>query len=173
MSDRNFPKPISQEAQKVLERLIDGVDYDHSRKLDNGGAGIMAAVVEQVGPEHFSVAHYYEQNGDLMADPDVVFWRHAGRYYPAEYTQHGLGIHQELIAFEDGRAVRFMARAQPSCASFCATWMRNIKHQQGGLRALSGGLRGPDDETAPPDAVEPSASEPEIDPDDVSMFDVN
>src|SRR5690349_5579060 len=40
--------------------------------------GFMPLVVEAIGPgprglPMVSVAHYYEQNGDLMKDPDMVF----------------------------------------------------------------------------------------------------
>jgi hypothetical protein len=172
MSSRTYPKPISQEAQKVLERLLQGVDDRHTRKLDNGGECIMAVIVECVGPDRFSVAHYYEQNGDLMADPEVVFWRRHGRYYPCEYKQDGLGLYQELIEFDPNdyaRPVSFRPRAQADCASFCATWMRNIKHQQGGLRALTDGLRGPA-RNSEPEPEPPPVSPPPADPTDVSMF---
>ena len=173
----NFPKPISQEAQKVLEQLIAGVDYDHSKKLDNGGEGIMAVCVEQVGTNQFSVAHYYEQNGDLMADPDVVFWRHAGRFYPAYYRQDGLGIEQELITLDGAvpRPAKYMPRQQRSCATFCAAWLKHIKWQQGDLSTPPTG----DDEE--PEAEPPPASNDiptakpaaaATDPEDLSMFEV-
>lgn len=126
-----WPKPIAKPAQRVLEMLVGGLDAGQSRKFDNAPGAFMAVHVERLADDFFSVAHYFEQDGDRMADPDVVFWRGPdGRYYPAEYTQHSLGIYQRLITFEGGRPVRFMARQQADVATFCTTWMRNIREQQ-------------------------------------------
>ena len=41
-------------------------------RLEN--KGYMPLVIEKTGKNLVSVAHYYEQNGDLIADPDVVCW---------------------------------------------------------------------------------------------------
>lgn len=127
---RGWMKPVSATAQRVLEILIAGLDTHQSRKIDNSGGTFMAVHVERIGEDLFSVAHYFEQNGDMMADPDIVFWRDCGRFYPVEYTQHALGIYQRLVTFENGRPVRFMSRQQADAASFTTTWMRNIKQQQ-------------------------------------------
>lgn len=127
---RGWLKPVSATAQRVLETLIAGLDVHQSRKIDNSRGTFMAVHVERVGEDFFSIAHYFEQNGDLMADPDIVFWRDGGRFYPVEYTQHALGIYQRLVTFENGRPVRFMTRQQADAATFTTTWMRNIKQQQ-------------------------------------------
>lgn len=128
-------KPISKTAQQTLEILISGLSYGGTshRKIDNGGAGIMAVSVEIIGPRFVSVAHYYEQNGDLMADPEVVFWHGPdGRFYPVEYKQDNLGSYQRLVVFDDaGQPVKISPRAQANVASFSTTWFRNIKIQQG------------------------------------------
>jgi ParB family transcriptional regulator, chromosome partitioning protein len=131
-------KPISKDAQAVLELLIEGLggtadDERASRKIDNAPGTYMAVTVERVGAAHYSVAHYHEQNGDLMRDPEVVFWKGPdGRFYPVEFTQDGLPTpYQRLVEFTDGEPGAVMARQQRSCATFCATWMANIKEQQG------------------------------------------
>lgn len=49
-------------------------------------------VIEKVGPQRVSVAHYYTQNGDLMSDPEIVFITPAADeddgWTPVRYTQH-------------------------------------------------------------------------------------
>lgn len=55
--------------------------------------GQMPLVIEKIGEtEHgsrISVAHYYTQLGDLMADPEIVFTvDHAGMWTPVRYVQH-------------------------------------------------------------------------------------
>ena len=50
------------------------------------------------------IAHYYEQNGDMMRDPDVVFVIGADQYvYPISYRQDGLGTYPESAVVEDGK----------------------------------------------------------------------
>jgi ParB family transcriptional regulator, chromosome partitioning protein len=131
-------KAISKDAQLVLELLIAGLggtaDDDRThRKIDNAPGAFMAVTVERLDVDRYSVAHYFEQNGDAMRDPKVVFWRDAdGLFYPVEFTQDGAPpIHQKLVEFDDaGKPSAVMTRQQRSCATFCATWMANIKKQQ-------------------------------------------
>ena len=86
-------KAINKRAAAVMDKLVDGLEFigDH-RKVDNGGAGIMAVCVEFIGQfglgDVFSVAHYHVQNGDMMQDPEMEFIRAAdGRYYPRSFLQ--------------------------------------------------------------------------------------
>jgi hypothetical protein len=88
-------------------------------KVDNVGGGI------------FSVAHYYEQNGDLVPDPEMTFWRdERGCWYPL-YFRNSIVETQAVTKFYDGRPAQYRPRAQADLASFGNTWMRNIADQQG------------------------------------------
>jgi hypothetical protein len=119
----------------ILTRGLNSVG-DH-RKIDNNGedSGIMAVNVECLGGVKgmgllYSVAHYYEQNGDLMRDPDMVFIRLPNnRYYPMEYRQDGLGLHQVSVEFEDSM-MQIRPKMQKDHAVFAGMWMQNIKGQQ-------------------------------------------
>ena len=131
-------QPLSKSALAVFHVLTEGIAAigDH-HKFDNGGSGIMPVCVEAVGktPQGaliISVAHYYEQNGDLMADPEVTFVVTRGDYvFPISYKQDGLGIDREYVRWE-GERVFWNLAAQNDLARFCTTWMRNIKEQQFG-----------------------------------------
>ena len=131
-------KPLSNPALSVFRVLTEGIVKvgDH-RKFDNGGTSIMAVCVEAVGttPQGsliVSIAHYYEQNGDLMADPEVCFVVVREDYvYPISYKQDGLGIDREYVRW-DGERVFWNLKAQNDLAGFCTSWMRNIKEQQFG-----------------------------------------
>jgi hypothetical protein len=131
-------KPLSPSALSVFRVLTEGIAKlgDH-RKFDNGGTSIMPAVVEAVGktPQGaliVSIAHYYEQNGDLMADPEVTFVVARDEFvFPISYKQDGLGIDREYVRWE-GERVFWNLKAQNDLASFCTNWMRNIKEQQFG-----------------------------------------
>jgi len=129
-------KALNRDASRIMDKLTKGVDLDHPKTLDNGGPGIMAVHVEQIGQckagNIFSVAHYYEQNGDLMRDPDMEFLKAAdGRYYPISFRNDGLEILSESVEFDDdGEPVTFRPHMQKDQAAFAATWMMNIRMQQ-------------------------------------------
>ena len=137
-------QPLSKPAYATFRVLTEGIQKvgDH-RRFDNGGNGIMAVVVEAVGttPQGgliVSVAHYYEQNGDLMADPEITFivgidheGHPIGCVFPVSYKQDGWGIDRQYVRWEDGKVFWNLA-AQNDLAGFCTTWMRNIKEQQFG-----------------------------------------
>lgn len=76
---------------------------DNSIRLEN--PPYMRLVIEYIGEgprgkPSISVAHYYEQNGDLMRDPEMVFevnpdgpptWN-AGEWGPVSFQKDNLGI---------------------------------------------------------------------------------
>jgi hypothetical protein len=112
---------VSRAARSVLETLVEGLDgLGASKKVDNAKGAFMAVCVERVeesghGPI-FSVAHYFEQNGDLVPDPDVTFLRDAaGDFYP----------------LDDDGSVRVNRAQQADLAYFAANWTKNIRQQQG------------------------------------------
>jgi|GEM_PF-5240252 len=49
--------------------------------------GLMELVIEKVLDDTISVAHYWEQNRDLMRDPEIVFQVENGEWTPIEYIQ--------------------------------------------------------------------------------------
>ena len=126
-------KPVSASAKKVIEQL-EAMMIDGYAKIDNANDVFMPVVVEQVGENQLSIAHYYEQNGDLMADPEIVFlkkeYSYGVEYYPIYERMSGLGSDVELVIFEN-RKPKMISNLQKQTASFCTTWMRTITMQQG------------------------------------------
>jgi hypothetical protein len=45
----------------------------------------MPLVIEKIAPGRISVAHYYTQMGDLMADPDIVFKVENSEWVPGDH----------------------------------------------------------------------------------------
>ena len=130
-------KPINKAAQKTFDKLTAGLDVFGSRKIENSKT-FMAVSVEHLqdtdlGPI-FSISHYYEQNGDLMADPDMTFLQSStdGRVYPLSFRQDGgIPINQESVTLtEDGTSFTYRPRMQRDHATFAGQWMANIKQQQ-------------------------------------------
>lgn len=126
---------VSQAASETLEHLVDGLDeLGASKKIDNSRGAYMAVCVERVeetqhGPI-FSIAHYYEQNGDLVPDPDVTLLRGAdGEFYALTY-QDGR-TYRSAVELRADSAVRVDRDQQSDLAQFVGDWMKNIKQQQG------------------------------------------
>jgi hypothetical protein len=71
-----------------------------------------------------SVAHYYEQNGDLVADPDVEL--HYPTWTPTSITQV-FGYRPKFIE-RDGKTY-VDTRFDREVSTFLVLWARNIKAQ--------------------------------------------
>lgn len=127
---------INDKATAIMNQLTESLnEEDRSRKVDNA-PGYMAACVELIqqtnsGPL-FSVAHYFEQNGDLMRDPDMVFIRcRDNKYYPVSFQQDSLGIYQEVVSFDRFTTPQVQDQeGQRQLVEFANGWMLNIQQQQ-------------------------------------------
>jgi hypothetical protein len=82
-----------------------------------------------------SLCHYGAFNGDLMADPEIVFVRKEpesgkgpGGYYPLYFRNDYL--HVEQFVYEPGEIyVKVNFKLQKELADFCNEWVKNIKEQ--------------------------------------------
>jgi hypothetical protein len=127
-------KPVR--AKRLMDRLTKGLSWDgRSRKLDNAPDTFMPLYIgvayETVLGKVYYLAHYGEQNGDLMADPEMHFLQlRNGEYYPAMYRNDFLGVtRQSLNIREDGKA-SITPREQADQAHFANSWLKNIRQQQ-------------------------------------------
>jgi hypothetical protein len=134
-------KCLSNRAETIFRQLIEGLTApgDH-RKIENTGGTFMAVNIDVLSVERRSVsgrewyemrvalAHNYEQNGDLMADPDVEFLVTPLGVVPLTFQQDP-GIYRRWAWRENGQW-RFFQRGQADLTAFCNQWMQNIKHQQ-------------------------------------------
>ncbi len=97
--------------------------------------GFMPLCLEIVGrgPQGgtlLSIAHYYEQNGDLMRDPDLVveIVPESGDWVPVSYRQDNLGVYQEAVTIDRG-TVLFDHGLVADLREFMRDWDRNIRAQ--------------------------------------------
>lgn len=94
--------------------------------------GFMDLVVEVVDANLVSVAHYYEQNHDLIQDPEVVFWMCPidDNWYPIEWTtppgyyEKSLWLNDDNTAYEEADI-----QAQAELAIFGNKWSTNLRRQ--------------------------------------------
>jgi hypothetical protein len=76
-----------------MQRIIGEIAAKHGLDLEAPEAHLRLEmppyeplVIEKVGRHLVSVAHYYCQNGDAIADPDVVFFTGYSEWVPVEVT---------------------------------------------------------------------------------------
>ncbi len=119
---------LNKQAKKIMEALIAQLD-DGYLKLDNTKGTYMPLSVEKVTDEPgftavYSLAHYGEQNGDLMADPEMTFGECDHEFYPLSFRNDYVGIYQTVITEQVD------LRRQMELAEFSAIWLMEIVEQQ-------------------------------------------
>lgn len=131
-------RAINQKAQKILEDLKCRAEERPNNfiKIDNNNydpetGGFMPVNVEVLWNGHVSVSHSFVQNGDLMRDPEMIFWQGIdGRWYPI-YFQQDPYVEQMSVFFDEyGVVVKYKPRQQKDHAVFAGQWLQNIKRQQ-------------------------------------------
>lgn len=130
---------LSKAARKTFERLTDGLAEpgDH-RKIDNTNGAFMAVCVDVIdrtplGPV-VSVAHYFEQNGDLCCDPDMTFLVAPAGVFPLTFQQAIPPVYTQAAVIEADGRIKRAVRSQRDITSFANVWMNNIQQQQYGRR---------------------------------------
>lgn len=147
-------KSISKKAAQKLTRILEyeGIATvgDHTKVQTNDT--YMPLSIEAIGdwentreapcpPEmealEISLCHYGLQNGDMMADPEVILLRvKMGAeyvYYPASFKQDFTAYYMDYAhnwGVAQGREVTPRARDQADLCQFMGTWIDNIIHQQ-------------------------------------------
>jgi hypothetical protein len=128
-------KALNKQSTQTMNKMVSMLEEGYI-KIDNTGGSFMPVSVEQIFENEkyriFSVAHYYEQNGDLMADPEMCFinLKAVGSFLPSYFKQDNIGMEQESIIIEDDVIKGYRAKMQADHTSFANMWLRNIKNQQ-------------------------------------------
>ena len=106
---------------KTLAPFFDAVDGTEEKALKFTAPGYMDLCIEALGyNDHegrpvYSVAHYGEQNGDLMRDPDVT-----------------MGVDREAGTVEDyvdGKPTKYYPAMKKDLSAMVTAWAKNIKAQ--------------------------------------------
>lgn len=123
---------LSPSAQAIFNHLIKDLAIGGARKFDNSRGVFMAVCIDRQTERHYSIAHYYEQNGDLMADPTMTFFKCVhGKVFPCTFQQDNLAIYRVgLDITPEGVIEHENAKEQHDQAEFANMWMRNIAEQQ-------------------------------------------
>ncbi|MFA6102631.1 MAG: hypothetical protein WCV67_05975 [Victivallaceae bacterium] len=126
---------INEHSTKVFKHLLVLMPEGHL-KLDNTAGTFMPVIVEQLSAHSgfeavYSVSHYGEQNGDLMADPDMTFGLKEGNFYPLSFRNDYVGVDQYVISDQEGAESKVNLKLQHELTEFANMWFKNIAGQQG------------------------------------------
>lgn len=128
------PRAINKVAADVFNVLACFLPEDgDSHTVDNAGRGIMPVHIERLDARRVSVAHYYKNEGDLMSDPEVVFFENDnGDVFPISFEQANMGVRAKYaVEFADNfNELVSVSPGQDSIAEFCNEWLVNIANQQ-------------------------------------------
>ena len=128
-------KCLNTSAKLIIQQLYEAMYHEpymlnegNHAKLNNNQA-YLPVVIEKVGRlpgygEVISIAHYGEQNGDLMADQEMEFTIIGGNYYPISFRNDYLCKHNSIFE-DDGINLPL----QHDLTTFANQWMRNIAEQ--------------------------------------------
>ena len=122
--ERKEPPTLEQRIYRKFRLFAAPVLDGEAYYMKLQAKGYEDLVVEAVGGEEYSIAHYYDQNGDSMRDPEITFTidRENKSIYPASFLQDGTGVYYET------------ADASPATVrdlkGFMVQWFTNIKNQK-------------------------------------------
>ena len=121
---------------KALAPFIQGMDSENNyRKFES--SGYLPLVIEWLyyndykGRPVFSIAHYGEQNGDLMRDPEmtVAIDFDAGAVEPLTWRNDYIGHLDEVYKRNAAGQLLYSQRIRKSLDEFLWQWLKNIKYQ--------------------------------------------
>ena len=120
-------KTLDKKAAEILRGLL----ALQTAKIDNSDGVYMPVHIELIDLtekyNHISLAHYGQQNGDAMRDPEMIFALHkeSQQFIPYYYRNDYMGIEQNSVKWsEDG--VFLIRRLQAEHTTFANQWLRNI-----------------------------------------------
>lgn len=127
---------LGVKAAKTFCSIVNGLrEPGDSRRIGDGSNGYMPLSVECIEICSrgliYSLAHYSEQNGDLMRDPEMTFLLNKdGKVLPLSYRNDFVGVDQTAVEILEDSSWTVNAKLQRDLILFSTDWLRNISEQQ-------------------------------------------
>lgn len=121
---------------RMLKPFLDAADArpEHHARFLSGG--LMPLTVERLYYTHhggrvYSITHYGEQNGDLMADPDMTLSvnHKTGTVDPLSFRNDYMGLYQEVYGENDAGREVYRPGLRTDLDRFLWQWLKNIQDQ--------------------------------------------
>ena len=122
-TELSIPEQNYQFVMKLAGEVLRG---EVDSKTFEAGAGFMPLTIEQIGDNYIAISHYYEQNGDAMADPDMEFAYDNDRktLQARTYQQDALQRYDEVYG-DDG----YNEELEEELNLFAHEWFQTIEKQ--------------------------------------------
>jgi len=146
--DLNFSEnDIQHENYKRLLKVAPGILNGRYSYMKLRTPGFMDLVIEKLYKNRISLSHYYEQNGDLMSDPDMeLIVDHKNKTLTAAtFQQDNMAIYHEAYRGEE----LVNPDLEDDLNNFLEDWLSNIS-RQGHLVYKAHYSEGIDEETKEP-----------------------
>ena len=124
-------KTLDRKASEILQKLL----ALQKSKIDNSDGTYMPVYIELIGRidnyNFFSLAHYGQQNGDAMRDPEMIIalYKESQQFVPYYYRNDYMGMEQYSVRWTE-EGVLLNRRLQADHTTFANRWLRNIATQQ-------------------------------------------
>ncbi len=124
-------KKIILDILKIKGKSFTDLKKHGAMKVKN--KGYMDLNVDYLGKEcgldKYAVAHNFVQNGDLMKDPDMMFYDFGNEFYAGSFEQDVVPqVSQISISCEKGQLLKNQ-KLQKQHQVFGNQWARNLKEQ--------------------------------------------
>lgn len=124
-----MPFSVHQKNYEALKAIIPDLDtFKAAKKLSSRGymdLHIDFLGVDRPGVRRISMAHYFQQNGDMVADPDMEILIHLeSQMLEAVTYQDQFGYKQ--VYPQPGM---FDPKLKKSLNQFLSTWLKNLRSQ--------------------------------------------
>jgi hypothetical protein len=123
-------KPVNEKSKNVLDKLWHTTkEHRGYLKLNEDESVLVPLTVEVLGNDELSLCHYGACNGDPMRDPEMVFYKQDGKWFPIYYRNDWIGKEEFSCRVVDGKIAVIDQRRQHDQAMFADTWISNIEQQ--------------------------------------------
>lgn len=123
-------KQIIADILAIKDKSFDDLKREGSMKIKN--KGYMDLDVDYLGNEcgfdKYAISHHYQQNGDSMDDPDMMFYDAGEQFYATSFEQSNPQVSQFSVECK-GKELWKNPKLQKQHQSFSNQWSRNLKEQ--------------------------------------------
>ncbi len=118
---------ITHENYKKLMKIAPGILKGRYSYMKLKAPGFMDLVIEKLYENRISLSHYYEQNGDLMSDPDMelIVDHNQKTLTAATFQQDNMAIYHE--AYQGDELIN--PNLEDELNDFLKDWLSNIARQ--------------------------------------------
>lgn len=109
-----------------LKPILLNEEFKTTGRLKIHSSPFMPLVIEQNEPNYISLTHYYESNGDLVPDPDMVV-----KFDMNDQTAEAIS-YQDSYSYQDVRNEMGMVadfKLQNKLNGFLLQWLHNLTEQ--------------------------------------------